>query len=190
MSREAARGQGKLAAIGDGRGRGMERRRPFGILAPGQAGEAFLVQDLPDGGGAQGSLLGLQDAFDVIDGEVLLAHAQDQFADRVFLGLGMRAVLQLTEEVGLGAAEMMTQDAKRAWGVAKALGDVSRGKTFDEVGTEGLVLALGGGSGFEEEASLGVRESGELSIKQILTPMFHGVNRNRTSSKQQSGISL
>jgi hypothetical protein len=67
----------------------------------------------------------------------------------------MRAVLQLTKEVGLGAAEMMTQDAKRAWGVAKALGDVGRGETFDEVGTEGLVLALGGGGGFEEEPSLG-----------------------------------
>ena len=48
---------------------------------------------------------------------------------------------------------MMTQDAKRAWGVAKAPGDVGRGDTFDEVGTEGLVLALGWGSGFEEEAS-------------------------------------
>ena len=67
----------------------------------------------------------------------------------------MRAVLELPEEVGLGAAEMMTQDAKRSWGVAKALGDVSRGKTFDEVGAEGLILALGGGGGLEEEASFG-----------------------------------
>ncbi len=155
LSREAARGQGEFAAIGDGSGRGMECRGTFGILAPGQAGEAFLVQDLPDGGGTQGSLLGLESAFDVVDGEVLLAHPQDQFADSVFLGLGMRAVLELPEEVGLGAAEMMTQDAKRSWGVAKALGDVSRGKTFDEVGAEGLILALGGGGGFEEEASFG-----------------------------------
>ena len=155
LRREAARGQGELAAIGDGSGRGMEGGGTFGILAPGQAGETFVVQDLPDGGGTQGSLLGLQGAFDVIDGEVLLAHPQDQFADRVFLGLGMRAVLEFAEEVGLGAAEMMTQDAKRAWSVAKAAGDVSRGKTFDEVGAEGLVLALGGGGGFEEEAGLG-----------------------------------
>ena len=132
----------------------MERCRPFGILAPGQAGEAFLVQDLPDGGGAQGSLLGFENAFDVIDGEVLFAHAEDQLAGRVFLGLGMRAVLQLTEEVGLGAAEMMTQNAKRAWGVAKAQGDVGREDAFDEVGTEGLVLALGWGSGIEEESGL------------------------------------
>ena len=39
----------------------------------------------------------------------------------------MRAVLDLTEEIGLGAAEMMTQDAKGAWGVAKTPGDLSRG---------------------------------------------------------------
>jgi hypothetical protein len=67
----------------------------------------------------------------------------------------MRAVLELTKEVGLGAAEMMAQDAKRSWGVAKAPGDVSRGSTFDEVGTEGLVLAPGGGGWFEEELGLG-----------------------------------
>jgi hypothetical protein len=67
----------------------------------------------------------------------------------------MRAVLEFPEEVGLGAAEMMTQDAKRTWGVAKTVGDVGRGKTFDEIGTEGLVLALGGGSGVEEEGGLG-----------------------------------
>jgi hypothetical protein len=98
--------------------------------------------------------LGCQGVFDVIDGEVLLAHPQDQFADGVFLGLGMRTVLEFTEVVGLGAAEVMTQDAKRAWGVAKAPGDVNRGNAFNEIGAEGLVLALGRGSGFEEEAGL------------------------------------
>ena len=109
LSREAARGHRELAVIGDSSGSGMERRGPFGILAPGQAGEAFFVQDLPDGGGTQGSLFGFQDALNVIDGEVLFAHAEDQLAGRVFLGLGMRAMLEFTEEVGLGAAEMVTQ---------------------------------------------------------------------------------
>ena len=66
-----------------------------------------------------------------------------------------RLGLYTKEEVGLGAAEMMTQDAKRARGVAKAAGDISRGEAFDKVGTEGLVLALGGGSGLEEETGLG-----------------------------------
>jgi len=112
LSGEASWGQGELAAIGDGRGGGKKRRRALVILAAGQAGEAFLVQDLPDGGGTQGSQPILQGAFDVMDGEVLFAHAQDQFAGGVFLRLGMRAALQFTEEVGLEAAEMMTQNAK------------------------------------------------------------------------------
>jgi len=43
LRRELARGQGELAAIGDGSGGGMERGGTFGILAPGQAGEAFIV---------------------------------------------------------------------------------------------------------------------------------------------------
>ena len=86
---------------------------------------------------------------------VLLAHPQDQFANSVLLGLSMRAVLEFPEEVGLGAAEMMTQDAKRTRGVAKTAGDVSGGKALDEISAEGFVLALGRGSGFEEEARLG-----------------------------------
>jgi hypothetical protein len=52
LSGEAARGQRELAAIGDVSGSWAEGGGAFGVLAPGQAGEAFLVQDLPDGGGA------------------------------------------------------------------------------------------------------------------------------------------
>ena len=61
-------------------------------------------------------------------------------------------MLELAEEVGLLLAEMMTQDAKRTGALAKTAGDASRGQTLDEIGPEGLVLALGRGSGFEEEA--------------------------------------
>jgi hypothetical protein len=39
-------------------------------------------------------------------------------------------------------AESMTEDTKGAKGIAEALGDLGRGTTFDEVGAEGLVLAL------------------------------------------------
>jgi hypothetical protein len=48
LSSEAARGKRKLAAIGDGSGRGQERCRPFFILAPRQAGKAcFLDSQMP-----------------------------------------------------------------------------------------------------------------------------------------------
>jgi len=67
----------------------------------------------------------------------------------------MGAMLEFAEEVGFGTPEMMAQDAEGTGSIAKAASDVSRGKTFDEVGPEGFVLALGGGSGSEEEAGFG-----------------------------------
>jgi hypothetical protein len=83
-------------------------------------------------------------------------------ADGIFLGLAVGAMPEFTEEVGLGAAEMMAQNAEGSGSIAKAAGDVSRGKAFDEVGPEGLILALGWGSGFEEETGFGVDSSGVL----------------------------
>ena len=64
----------------------------------------------------------------------------------------MGAGLEIAEELGFGAAEMVGQDAEGAGSVAEALGDFIGGESVDEVGAEGFVLALGGGSGFEEEA--------------------------------------
>jgi hypothetical protein len=97
----------ELASIGD-RGRiGLEGRRPLFVPAARQAGKTLVVQDLPDGSAAQGSLILLESALDVVDGEVLFSHGEDKLADGVFLGLGARARLEITEELRLGAAEMM-----------------------------------------------------------------------------------
>ena len=63
LRREPVRRQGELAAIGDGSRRGMDGGGTFVILAPWQAGDALIVQDLLDGGGTQGGLLVLQSAF-------------------------------------------------------------------------------------------------------------------------------
>jgi hypothetical protein len=48
----------------------------------------------------------------------------------------------------------MAQNAEGARGIAEALGDLLGGEPFEEIGPQGLVLALGGGSRFEEEAGL------------------------------------
>ncbi len=58
---------------------------------------------------------------------------------------------------------MVAQDAERTCGVAKTAGDVSNGKTFDEIGAEGLVLALGSRGGFEEEAGLGLGRAARVT---------------------------
>jgi hypothetical protein len=48
-------------------------------------------------------------------------------------------------------SEAVTEDTKGARGIAKALGDLCGGALFDEIGTEGFVLALLGGFGSGEE---------------------------------------
>jgi hypothetical protein len=50
----------------------------------------------------------------------------------------------------------MTEDAKGPWSVAEAMSDLVGGLVLDEVSAEGLVLALLGRFGGEEEPSLGV----------------------------------
>ena len=67
----------------------------------------------------------------------------------------MGTVLGLSEEGAfVGAmAELMTQDAERARGVAEAGGDLVGGELFDEIGAESFVLAVEGVLGGEEERS-------------------------------------
>jgi hypothetical protein len=48
--------------------------------------------------------------------------------------------------------ELVAQDAKGAWGVAKARGDFAGGELLGEVGAERFVLTLAGGVRLEEEA--------------------------------------
>jgi hypothetical protein len=49
-------------------------------------------------------------------------------------------------------AELVTEDAKGARGIAEAVGDFVGGHLLDEVGAQGLILALQGILGAEEEA--------------------------------------
>ena len=48
-------------------------------------------------------------------------------------------------------AELITQDAEGAGGIAEAAGDVAGGLLIDEIGAEGFVLALQGELGGKEE---------------------------------------
>jgi hypothetical protein len=47
----------------------------------------------------------------------------------------------------------MAQDLKGSRRVPEVLGHLGRGATLDEIGSQGLVHALFGGSGFQEEAA-------------------------------------
>ena len=94
-----------------------------------------------------------QFALDVVDGEVALAHGDDQFAHRVTRGCALGPMARGAEELALVGvvAKLVAQDAEGAWGVAEASRDLLGGAVFDEVGTQGLVLALQGMFGGKEE---------------------------------------
>jgi hypothetical protein len=84
----------------------------------------------------------------------LFTKSDDEFTGPIAQGsmVGPRAkdLKEPLAKVGI-MAESMTEDTKGARGIAEALGDLSGGATFDEVGAEGLVLALLGGLGSGEE---------------------------------------
>ena len=113
------------------------------------------MQNLPDGGDTEGSAVVFQGSLDVIDGKILLAHGEDELADGVLLGLAAGTGFEVAEEIGLGAAEVVAENAEGAVSIAELLGGLLRRDTVDEKGAESLVLAVGGGGGLEEEAGLG-----------------------------------
>jgi hypothetical protein len=49
---------------------------------------------------------------------------------------------------------MVTENAEGARRVAEALGDLLGGGAFQEVGAQGLILAVGGGGWLQEEPGL------------------------------------
>ena len=83
---EGSRGQTQGADIGHGRRFGAEGLGPFLIEATGQASEAFLAEEEGEGVDADGVPGGGQFALDVVDGEVPLAHGDDQVADAIARG--------------------------------------------------------------------------------------------------------
>ena len=70
--------QGELAAVGDGGGGGAGEVGALLVLAARQTGEARLVQDLPDGRGAERSAFIFERALDVVERKILLAHGEDR----------------------------------------------------------------------------------------------------------------
>jgi hypothetical protein len=104
-----------------------------------------------DGDGVAGSG---QFATNVIDREIAFAQGDGQIADAVAGRSRLRSTLRLANEAVafLGAvAELMAEDTEGADGIAATAGDVAGGFFIDEVGAEGLLLALHGELWGEEE---------------------------------------
>jgi hypothetical protein len=147
-----ARAQVKLPDIGD-IGSGRPRARWAFVVGPArQASESFVLEDLGNGDRAEGMSLVGQIAADVVDGEVLLSQGDDAVTEGIAFGCGMRPLGRCEEEVASGTlAELVDEDAEAPRGVAEAASHLDAGETVDEEGAKGLVLAMGGVGGFEED---------------------------------------
>jgi hypothetical protein len=110
-----------------------------------QAGEAFFLEDLCHGDGADGPVLCGQGAADIVDGEVLLAQGNDALAQRLLFRGNVGSLVRGEEETAVGVlAELVEQDAETAVGVAETCGDFRTWAAVDDIGTQSLVLAVCG----------------------------------------------
>src|SRR5262249_45499588 len=130
-----------------------------------------------------------QVVLDVVDGEIALAHGDGQVAHRI-AGRGIaRAGACRREEVGpFGGvmAELVTKGAKSAGRVAEPPGDFGGRETVDEVGAQGLVLALAGPFGGKEEMGFGAsRERNSCTGSHGVTRLQ--IRRQLASSWKKSG---
>ena len=116
--------------------------------------EAFLLEHLGDGDGAEPLAVLLQSATDVIDGQVLLAQGDDFLAAWIGrLGAGFLAAGFEEEGTLRVTAELMHQAAETAGRVAEAHGGLLGRHAFHEISPQGLVLPMDGVGGLEEVAT-------------------------------------
>ncbi len=117
-----------------------------------QPRESFFLEDLCDGDRAERASLVGQVAADVVYGEVLFAQGDDTVAEGIGLGCGMRPLGRCKEEVASRVlAELVDEDSEAPRSVTEATSDLGTGGPLNEEGAEGLVLAVGGVGGFEED---------------------------------------
>ena len=83
---------------------------------------------------------------------VLLAQTDEQVTSCGLLGLRLWPAAGRDEEDRVRIPpEVMTEDMKRADGVAELAGDLFRGASIDEIGSQGFIDALFGATRFEEK---------------------------------------
>ena len=147
-----ARVQVKLPDIGD-IGCGRPRARWAFVVGPArQASESFVLEDLGDGDRTQAVALVGQIPADIVDRQVLFAEGNDEIAQGIGFGCGLRSFGRCEEE---GAVEILTelmdQNAKAAWRVTEAASHVDAANTVNEKCTKGLVLAVGSVGRLQED---------------------------------------
>ena len=150
---ELAGSEHEAPRVGHRLDRGARALRALLIAPSRQWREALGFEHLAHRGGAQWLTTLLQALADLIDGIVALAQLNDQIARGGLLRLLAWAALGGDEEERIGlAAEVVAEHLEGPGAVAEGAGDLPRGALFDEVGPQGLVLAVPGRGGLEEKA--------------------------------------
>jgi hypothetical protein len=127
-------------------------RRPLVIASPGQASKPFFFEDHGYCSRTQFMALIAQEPADIIDGEVLLAQSNDLVPKPVCLGSTLRTFGRRNKEASFWIlAKLVTENAEASLCVSKPSSRLSRRETFDEIGSQGLVLPMSGIGGFEKD---------------------------------------
>ena len=151
---ELPRGQHEVADIGDGLRAGAHALGALLVAPPRQRREAFLGENLSHRGGAQRRSLLLERLTDLVDRVVALAQRHDLLMGPALLGLIALAGASGREEVRqLTVAEVVAQHAERARRVAEAARHLGRRRRCQEVGPQGLILALARGRRFARRSA-------------------------------------
>src|SRR6185436_1968190 len=86
-----------------------------------------------------------EDLLDVINGKVLLAGPDNLFPPGIGFGSFLRPFSRGQEKGPCGILpELMNQDAKAAFRIAKAVGGLLGGQLLDKESPQSFVLAVGG----------------------------------------------
>jgi len=149
---ERARAQVELPDISD-LGGGRPRTWWTLVISPAwQASESFVLEDLGNGDRTEAVALVGQITADIVDREVLFAEDDDEIAEGIGFGCGLRSLGRCEEEGATGTlTELMHQDAKTARGVTETASHLDAANTVNEERAKGLVLAVGGGGGLDED---------------------------------------
>ena len=157
-SPEDTGGQIQAAHVGDLSDLRLHRGWTFLVSPSGQARKAFFPKQNDQGVDADGVAGSGQFPLHVVHRKIAFAHGHSQIPDSVAEGSILRAALRLAEEgsalFGV-VAELVTEDTKSARGIAETAGDLGGGLLVDEESAQGLVLALQGKLGGEEELLVG-----------------------------------
>src|SRR5262249_24527885 len=138
-----------VRAIGD---LGAHSGRALVVLAAREPGKSLFAKHLGNRRGTEFDVLFAQGVGDVVHREVTLAHLDDEASGTRLLRLLPRPARRRDEEGALGVVpEVVAENTEGGGGVPEGPRDLDARSMLDEIGAQGLVLAMPRLLGRQEE---------------------------------------